>query len=55
MVIQKYKEELSYELGELLKSAERIVPIKKEAICLKKDKKQEKCILFYQVRFKFQK
>jgi CRP/FNR family transcriptional regulator len=29
MVNQKYKEELSYELGELLKSAERIVPIKK--------------------------
>ncbi|SHQ77127.1 cAMP-binding protein [Mycobacteroides abscessus subsp. abscessus] len=35
MVIQKYKEELSYELGELLKSAERIVPIKKGSYLFK--------------------
>lgn len=32
---QKYKEELSYELGELLKSAERIVPIKKGSYLFK--------------------
>lgn len=35
MVNQKYKEELSYELGELLKSAERIVPIKKGSYLFK--------------------
>lgn len=35
MVKQKYKEELSYELGELLKSAERIVPIKKGSFLFK--------------------
>jgi len=34
-VNQKYKEELSYELGELLKSAERIVPIKKGSYLFK--------------------
>lgn len=32
---QKFKEELSYELGELLKSAERIVPIKKGSFLFK--------------------
>lgn len=44
-VNQKYKEELSYELGELLKSAERIVPIKKGAYLFKEGQEAKEMYL----------
>jgi CRP-like cAMP-binding protein len=41
----KYKEELSYELGELLKSAERIVPIKKGTYLFKEGQEAKELYL----------